>query len=252
MSIGVILGIKVKKLPPISPKSAASILPACVAALLSAMVAPATHSAADVRSANTIAGISGLRTMELEGYFGYCDECRKSEFYKSVQKTELANSSRQTNRGRHRARGRQCELQSGAPTGTGCSHLSVGHSENRSARFTVADAVAYAPRQKWGSASTKAAPTTPPKYGPVPVKAPPSSPPRYGPTPTKSGPTQHPQGVYVQQGFNEPSSSGLRGPTAEAGARYDGPPPPPPSGPPPKTKAAPPTLSQQEKSSYGV
>ena len=36
-------------------------------------------------------------------------------------------------------------MQSGAPNGTGCPHLFVGHSEHRSARFTVADAVAYVP-----------------------------------------------------------------------------------------------------------
>ena len=99
----------------------------------------------------------------------------------------------------------------------------------------------------YGSPIYKAAPMTPPNYGSAST-----SPPRYGPTPTKSGPSQAPRsppGVYVHQGLNEPSSSGLRGSTAEVGTMYVGPPPPPPSGPRPP-KAPPPTLSQRKESNY--
>jgi hypothetical protein len=79
---------------------------------------------------------------------------------------------------------------------------------------------------------------------PPPPTPAPTSPTRHGPTPTESGPARPPPGVYVQQGLNGPSSSGLRGSTAEAGSMHNGHPSPSPSVPPPKPKAPPPTLSQ--------
>ena len=112
MSIDVTLGIQVKKLQPISPKSAVSILPACVAVLLSAMAAPATPSDADVRFANTTAGMLACDPCSWRGILGIATNVENPKFTRpystlnllthpdkrTVGGTELAGGSANCNR----------------------------------------------------------------------------------------------------------------------------------------------------------
>ena len=151
MLIGVIPGATVKRLQPISPKSAVAVSPACVAVLLSAMAAPASPTPTDVRFAYTVAGILACKEWSWRGILGTAATVKNPNVANSHRQIELAYSSRQTNPARHRTRGWHCKVRSCSAYGTGS--LQGCHAlvccEVVFARSAVTDACAYVPNTTW-------------------------------------------------------------------------------------------------------
>ena len=265
MLIGVVLGTTMKVMFPMFPKPAIAFPPACVAVAPSAMEAAVAPPPSDVLFADTVARILACDKWDWRGILGVDRNDAKPNVASAYRKRSLLiHPDKRTVRGIELAGGNaNCDL--AFQMVQQANELGTQVPATIAAEPCLPKPSPSSPNQCW----QKAAPTTPTKYGPPIYKAPPptaeagapvpttppsygsapTTPPRYGPTPTKSGPSQPPRsppGVYVHQGYNEPSSSGLHGSTAEAGTMYKAP-PTPTSSTPHVTKAPPPTLSEEDK-----
>ena len=240
--IGVVLGTTLKVMFPLFPKPAVSFPPACVAVAFSAMEAPDAPLPPDVLFAATVARIIACDKWDWRGILGVDRNDATPNVASTYRKRSLLiHPDKRTVSGIELAGGNtNCDL----------AYQMVQQANELGTQVLITVAAEpcltkpspSSPSQYW----QKAAPTTPTKYGPPIYKAPPPTaeagapvpttpssyrsapitPTRYGPSPTKSAPSpppRSPPGVYVQQGYNEPSSSGLYGSTAEAGTMYKAP-----------------------------